>query len=179
MAVHFGMLLMLPLICAGQSQLRGAADTVAEGRSHTKAQPSVQQFSIDEHQEVVNRNLAGLQAYFDAVSSQGLSHEDKLGKIAETFTENTVLVRPDGSELKGRAGVESFYGSPASPVMKMPDFKPKPVANTTSISEDGKTIAVEILLPLPGGKTSQVGDFFTFDDEGKISRVRIYSWPMA
>mmetsp|Transcript_102802 Transcript_102802/g.257917 ORF Transcript_102802/g.257917 Transcript_102802/m.257917 type:complete len:204 (+) Transcript_102802:65-676(+) len=124
------------------------------------------------------RSIQGLKAYFSAVSLTGLDRAAKLEAIAEKFSKDAELIRPDGVILHGRDGVKSFYGSPKSPVMQLPDFAPTPVEQTMSYSPDGSTIAVEIDLPLSGNRSSLVGDFFTFDDEGLIKRMRVYSYPL-
>ena len=125
------------------------------------------------------RNLQSLHRYFDAVSATGLGGKDKLRLIADLFSEDAELVRPDGTTMHGRSGVAAFYGSPKSPVMQLQNFAPAPVNETMAFSDDGATIAVEISLPLPGGATSPVADFFSFDKRGLIRRLRIYSWPLA
>jgi hypothetical protein len=126
----------------------------------------------------VPRNMPNLQRYFDAVSATGLTREAKLDLIANTFADDAVLIRTNGgSPLVGRDGVLAFYGSPASPVMAREDFKPVPNMETLCATADGHTIAVEIELPLANGGVAKVGDFFTFNDAGFISKLVIYSLP--
>eukprot|EP00931_Biecheleriopsis_adriatica_P033864 TRINITY_DN19637_c0_g1_i1.p1 TRINITY_DN19637_c0_g1~~TRINITY_DN19637_c0_g1_i1.p1 ORF type:complete len:135 (-),score=17.77 TRINITY_DN19637_c0_g1_i1:252-656(-) len=116
----------------------------------------------DEHPALAakQRSLNGLQRYFDAVSATGMDRDEKLRCITEAFAEDAELIKPDGRRIKGISGVAAFYGSPDSPVMEIPNFKPRPRADTMSISSDGRTIAVEIRLPLANGGESSVGDFF-------------------
>lgn len=121
-------------------------------------------------------NLMGLYHYFATVSATGLSKNDKLDGIVQSFANNAVLVRPDGVRLEGHEGVRKFYGN-QSPALKLDNFKLHANNNTMSFSEDGATIAVEILMPLPGNKTSPISVFFTFDSSGRIAFKRIYAWP--
>merc|ERR1712151_1162053 len=72
--------------------------------------------------------------------------------------------------------VKEFY-SKESPALKLDDFKLLVNSNTMSFSQDGRSIAVEILMPLPGNTTSPICVFFTFDNLGKIAFKRIYAWP--
>jgi hypothetical protein len=121
-------------------------------------------------------SLAGLYRYFASVSANGLSKLDKLDGIVQTFADDAVLVRPDGTRLDGHDGVKDFYGK-QSPALKLDEFTLHVDNYTMSFSEDGRTIAVEILMPLPGNETSPISVFFTFDSSGKIAFKRIYAWP--
>lgn len=121
-------------------------------------------------------SLNGLHQYFASVSAIGIGKDDKLDGIVQRFTANAVLVRPDGARLVGHEGVKEFY-SKESPALKLDDFKLLVNSNTMSFSQDGRTIAVEILMPLPGNTTSPISVFFTFDHLGKIAFKRIYAWP--
>merc|ERR1712232_746337 len=121
-------------------------------------------------------SLTGLHQYFASVSATGMSKNDKLDGIVQRFADNAVLVRPDGTRLVGHKGVKEFYGH-ESPALKMDDFKLSVNSGTMSFSQNGRTIAVEILMPLPGKKSSPISVFFTFDSSGKIVFKRIYAWP--
>lgn len=112
----------------------------------------------------------GLNAYFAAVSLQGVSRPDKLHAIAQTFSPTAELITPSGLVLR-HAHVISFYDSDESPVMKDPHFLPLVNLDTLCVSADGTTLAVEIRLTA----TMLVDDWFTFDEEGKIERMRIYA----
>merc|ERR1712187_1003571 len=101
----------------------------------------------------------GLYQYFAAVSAAGLSKNDKLDGIVQRFAHNAVLVRPDGVRLEGHEGVREFYGK-QSPALKLDRFELHVTNKTMSFSEDGRTIAVEILMPLLGNKTSPISVFF-------------------
>lgn len=83
----------------------------------------------------MQRNLPNLQRYFGAVSATGLTREAKLDLIASTFAADAVLIkRRDGDperKFSGHDGIKAFYGSDASPVMKLPDFKPRPSSEWT------------------------------------------------
>jgi hypothetical protein len=111
----------------------------------------------------------GLNAYFAAVSLRHVSRAAKLAAIAQTFSPTAQLITPSGDVLHG-AHVISFYDSDASPVLKDANFSPRVNLDTLCISADGHTLAVEIRLT----DTISVGDWFSFDAEGKISRMRIY-----
>jgi len=121
-------------------------------------------------------SLTGLGQYLSAVSATAMSKDDKLDGIVQRFANNAVLVRPDGARLIGHEGVKEFYGH-ESPALKLDGFKLSVNNGTMSFSQDGKTIAVEILMPLPGNKTSPLSVFLTFDCLGKIIFKRIYAWP--
>jgi hypothetical protein len=96
--------------------------------------------------------------------------DDKLAAIADAFSTDAELITKT-SVYRGKAQVQMFYASPDSPVMKDPDFCPAITdLSTLCISSDENTIAVEIKLT----DTISVGDWFTFDDEAKIKRMRIY-----
>jgi len=118
----------------------------------------------------------GLNEYFLAVGSEAAA-EEKLASISECFTPDTKLIAANGTVFEGREGVKDFYSSPHSPVLR-PGFKPVPDRETLCYSPDGKTIAVEIQLASPKG-TLFVGDFFTFDASGLITRLRIYQTSSA
>jgi hypothetical protein len=94
----------------------------------------------------------------------------KLAAIVDNFSAEAEIITGT-AVLFGRDRVRDFYGGPNSPVMKDPDFTPA-IADpaTVCISADENTIAVELKLT----ETMTVGDWFTFDDEAKIKRVRIY-----
>jgi hypothetical protein len=95
----------------------------------------------------------------------------KLAAIVDNFSAEAEIITGT-AVLSGRDRVQDFYGGPNSPVMKDPDFTPA-IAHlaTVCVSADENTIAVELKLT----ETMAVGDWFTFDDEAKIKRVRIYS----
>jgi hypothetical protein len=113
----------------------------------------------------------GLNAYFCAVSLPGVSRPEKLQAIAQTFSPTEAqLITPSGVVLRN-AQVVSFYDSDESPVMKDPHFIPLVNLETLCVSADENTIAVEIRLTA----TMLVGDWFTFDANGKIARMRIYA----
>mmetsp|Transcript_17647 Transcript_17647/g.44594 ORF Transcript_17647/g.44594 Transcript_17647/m.44594 type:complete len:128 (-) Transcript_17647:262-645(-) len=114
----------------------------------------------------------GLERYFKAVRAS-LPKEEKLQGIAACFAEGSELISPNGSVFKGPDGAKHFYASPTSPVLGE-GFAPKPDRETQAWSADGRTTAVEIALTLPD-KAIPVGDWFTFDGEGQITRLRIYS----
>lgn len=118
----------------------------------------------------------GLNAYFAAVSARGLTREDKLEQIVDCFSDNTVLVSPNGAEMNGHEGVRAFYGSALSPVLQSADFSPRLVGNSMCWSEDGLTCAVILDLPDKRQQYQRVGDFFEFDaTTGKIKRLDIFS----
>jgi hypothetical protein len=121
------------------------------------------------------RSQRGLERYFAAVSARGCTREEKLRLVSECFAEDAVIVDPFGRELRGREGAEAFYGGPESPVLKTPDFAPRPVPASECWSADGVTVAVEIDLPDAGGGLLRVGDWFSFDREGRIERLTIFA----
>ena len=110
---------------------------------------------------------AGLNTYFAAVSLRGVSRESKLEAIRNTFSADAELI----TSTNAYSNVLDFYASENSPVMKDPEFCPTPKLDTLCVSSDSNTIAVEISL----NDSIKVGDWFTFDEEGKISCLRIYS----
>jgi len=115
---------------------------------------------------------AGLNNYFAAVALQDVSCDEKLQAIADTFSaENAELITNNRTFVGREEIVQQFYASPHSPVMKDPKFCPAANLPTVCIAEDENTIAVEIALT----KDLKVGDWFTFDAEAKIKRMRIYS----
>jgi hypothetical protein len=97
--------------------------------------------------------------------------DNKLAAIADAFSTDAELITKT-SVYRGKDQLQMFYASPDNPVMKDPDFCPAITdLSTLCISSDENTIAVEIKLT----ETITVGDWFTFDDEAKIKRMRIYS----
>jgi hypothetical protein len=125
---------------------------------------------FEEDSERVKAIKMGLNAYFAAVSLQGVDRPTKLKAIGDTFSKTAELITPSGLTLWNEK-VVSFYDSDESPVMKDPHFCPQVNVDTMCISADGNTIAVEICLT----STIKVGDWFSFDEDAKICRMRIYS----
>ena len=118
----------------------------------------------------------GLQDYLRAVSLRNCGRDEKLRLIAERFSDDATLVTPSGQILEGRKGVMAFYGSRESPVMKRPDFMPRPVNGTLRFSLDGRSLSIEIDLPTGDyGCYERVVDRFTFDEEGLITKLGIVS----
>eukprot|EP00929_Paragymnodinium_shiwhaense_P116676 TRINITY_DN86453_c0_g1_i1.p1 TRINITY_DN86453_c0_g1~~TRINITY_DN86453_c0_g1_i1.p1 ORF type:complete len:160 (+),score=32.51 TRINITY_DN86453_c0_g1_i1:107-586(+) len=118
-----------------------------------------------------SRSSEGLMRYFSAVSLRGLSREAKLEEIAACFAPDARIEAGVGENMKTFSDPRVFYGGPTSPVLHE-GFRPEPGAFSYSL--DGKTIAVEIALTYPG-KRIAVGDFFEFDEDGRITRLRVYS----
>lgn len=127
--------------------------------------------AISHDSDRLQRIKAGLNKYFAAVSLRNISPEDKLKAISVTFNLQAELITKQRT-FQGRDDiVNNFYASPASPVMKDPDFRPDPHLDTMCVSGDENTIAIEIALT----KDFIVGDWFTFDAEGKILRLRVFT----
>jgi hypothetical protein len=146
----------------------------ADASSHNNAATSSSWASrvplLPEDTERVQTIKRGLNAYFCAVSLPGVSRPEKLQAIAQTFSPTAQLITPSGVVLRN-AQVISFYDSDESPVMKDPNFAPLVNLETLCVSAAENTIAVEIRLTA----TMLVGDWFTFDANGKIARMRIYA----
>lgn len=113
-----------------------------------------------------------LQPYFSAVNLDVNQGKDaKLDAIVNTFSEDAVIVDQNGHSWNGRKGVHDFYSSAVSPVMH-PGFHAVP--DVTTAVTNGNIIAVEIVLSGPETGTIKVGDFFSFDAHGKITRLAVY-----
>eukprot|EP00941_MAST-03F_sp_MAST-3F-sp1_P002358 g2358.t1 len=119
--------------------------------------------------------VEGLHRYFESVSCSNCSKAEKLEKIVSTFSSDCVLNLPDGRKVHGHEGVRNFYDSPQSPVLKRKDFKPVIVKGTECYSPDKMTCSMQIDLPISDSENIRVGDWFHFDDEGKIKTLTIFS----
>ena len=94
----------------------------------------------------------------------------KLHAIVETFSEDCVIDTSDGRRLTGKAAVHAFYDN----VMEMANdnFGPLLVEESISYAPSGRCIAAEVHLPQIN---KYVGDFWYFNDAGKIDRLVVYA----
>ena len=94
----------------------------------------------------------------------------KLQAIVDTFSEDCVIDTSDGKRLHGREAVRAFYGN----VMEMANdnFGPLLVHDSVSFAPSGRCIAAEVHLPQIN---KYVGDFWHFNEAGKINRLVIYA----
>jgi hypothetical protein len=63
------------------------------------------------YEETRRKSLTGFQNYMSAVQLKGVSREQKVQAIVDTFAQDCVLVTSEGRELKGKDEVKKFYTS--------------------------------------------------------------------
>jgi hypothetical protein len=86
--------------------------------------------------------------------------------LASLFTEQAVMILPDGREVAGLAALRGMYqhifaaGAPS----------PTPLATIAGASG----VATEIEARLPDGTVRHTANFFHLDAQGRIARLSVY-----
>lgn len=101
-----------------------------------------------------------LKTYFDCVNRQ-----DAEG-VAALYAEDGLLILTDGTQLKGRDVIRDFYREICR--------QTTPAPRVVNSFVDGNQCAAELLVSLPNGSKQPAADFFTVNDSGEITRLRIY-----
>lgn len=121
-------------------------------------------------QNQIIKSKLGFYRYMEAVQSVSEDRQAKLDGIMETFAENCTVYTSDGLVLRGRTAVRGLY---ASVLEKTNDqFNPQLVEKSVAVTGDGHGISAEVHL---AQINKYVGDFWYFDDQGRITELAIYS----
>lgn len=98
--------------------------------------------------------------YFECMRARDLAG------LEELFTEDAIMILPDGRELQGRDAISGMYAylfQVGAPV-------PQAVATVTNQA----TAAAEIEAKLPDGTVRRTANFFHCDERGKITQLSVY-----
>lgn len=93
-------------------------------------------------------------------------HGRDLDGLAALFTEEAVVVLPDGREVAGLTAIRGMYQHIWSA------GAPSPAPLATIAARNG--VAVEIEASLPDGSSRRTANFFHTGPDGRIVRLSIY-----
>lgn len=87
--------------------------------------------------------------------------------LAALFTEDAMMILPDGRELAGRAAIRGMYDYLFSTTAP----SPTPIASVIGAN----AVATEIEARLPDGTIRRTANFFHLDGAGLIRRLSVYA----
>ena len=100
-------------------------------------------------------------SYFDHVRARDIA---ALGALYAPYG---VLVVPDGTRLEGGAAIAEFY--------RVLFVRSPPTPEVLATITEGRRCLVQLVARQPGGRESFAADVFTFDADGRIAELVIYT----